>query len=82
MQYISHASKFDQIIAKNYRCSTNYLEIRDGPSKLSPLIGRYCGKEPPSTIFSTGSYLSIHYQTDSFAGFSAWNATYEIGGVL
>ncbi|CAG9535646.1 unnamed protein product [Cercopithifilaria johnstoni] len=59
-------------------CSTNYLEIRDGPSKLSPVVGRYCGKEPPSTIFSTGSYLNIHYQTDSFAHFSGWNATYEI----
>ncbi|OZC07942.1 CUB domain protein [Onchocerca flexuosa] len=52
-------------------CTSNYLEIRDGPSKLSALIGRYCGKEPPSTIFSTGSYLNIHYQTDSFAHFAA-----------
>ncbi|VDP15149.1 unnamed protein product [Onchocerca flexuosa] len=59
-------------------CTSNYLEIRDGPSKLSALIGRYCGKEPPSTIFSTGSYLNIHYQTDSFAHFAGWNATYEI----
>ncbi|EJW82607.1 hypothetical protein WUBG_06483, partial [Wuchereria bancrofti] len=59
-------------------CSGNYLEIRDGPSKLSPLVGRYCGKEPPSTIFSTGSYLNIQYQTDSFVHFSGWNATYEI----
>ncbi|VDK77902.1 unnamed protein product [Litomosoides sigmodontis] len=59
-------------------CPSNYLEIRDGPSKLSPLVGRYCGKEPPSTIFSTGSYLSIRYQTDSFAHYSGWNATYEI----
>lgn len=67
------------MINMNYRCSKNYLEIRDGPSKLSPLVGRYCGKEPPSTIFSTGSYLNIRYQTDSFAHFSGWNATYEIG---
>ncbi|KAK6108635.1 CUB domain family protein [Brugia pahangi] len=59
-------------------CSGNYLEVRDGPSKLSPLVGRYCGKEPPSTIFSTGSYLNIQYQTDSFVHFSGWNATYEI----
>ncbi|KAM3716945.1 Cubilin [Dirofilaria immitis] len=66
-------------------CTNNYLEIRDGPSKLSPLVGRYCRKEPPSTIFSTGSYLNIHYRTDSLAYFSGWNATYEIascGGTI
>uniref|UniRef100_A0A183CVG0 CUB domain-containing protein n=1 Tax=Gongylonema pulchrum TaxID=637853 RepID=A0A183CVG0_9BILA len=59
-------------------CADDYLEIRDGPSKLSPLFGRYCRSEPPSTIYSTGSYLHIRYQTDSFAQSSGWNATYEI----
>ncbi|VDN60891.1 unnamed protein product [Dracunculus medinensis] len=61
-----------------YRCIDDYLEVRDGPSKNSPLFGIYCRREPPSTIFSSGSYLYIRYRTDSYIESTGFNSTYEI----
>uniref|UniRef100_A0A914ZLL6 CUB domain-containing protein n=1 Tax=Parascaris univalens TaxID=6257 RepID=A0A914ZLL6_PARUN len=79
IKFTVDANTFDlQDSSFDERCVDDYLEIRDGPSKHSPLIGVYCRMEPPSTIFSTWSYLYIRYQTDSFAQSMGWNATYEI----
>ena len=38
-------------------CSYDYLEIRDGSSVASPLLGRLCGTEIPAPIQSTQSQI-------------------------
>ncbi|KAJ7379470.1 Bone morphogenetic protein 1 [Desmophyllum pertusum] len=43
------------------KCRDEYVEVRDGHSKTSPLIGRYCGKRAPPAIWSSGSRLWIKY---------------------
>ena len=48
------------------QCLWDYIAIYDGPDTLSPLIGRYCGKEPPRYIRSTGSTLTLEYITDEY----------------
>ncbi|XP_053373742.1 deleted in malignant brain tumors 1 protein-like isoform X2 [Mercenaria mercenaria] len=62
-------------------CSYDYLDIYDGPSLTSPLIGRYCGDGIPSEqIRSTSNTMTINFVTDSSvtrAGFrAAYNTTY------
>ena len=38
----------------------DYLEIRDGNSESSPLIGKFCGSNiPPNVIQSSGNHLWI-----------------------
>ena len=39
----------------------DYLEIRDGNSEKSPLIGRFCGNNIPSSLHSTSNYMWIRY---------------------
>uniref|UniRef100_A0A915DCG2 Cubilin n=1 Tax=Ditylenchus dipsaci TaxID=166011 RepID=A0A915DCG2_9BILA len=63
-------------------CDDDYLEIYDGASIHFPLIGKYCSADPPSTIFSSGSHLHLHYVTDSDIQSLGWNATFELGSLV
>lgn len=46
--------------------SGDYLEIRDGNSSNSDLIGRFDGTRKPSLIFTSSKYVWILFRTDSF----------------
>ncbi|KAM8967664.1 cubilin [Pelodytes ibericus] len=55
-------------------CSSNYVEIRDGPSVESTLIGKYCGPAVPPPAQSTQRALYVKFTTDASEtnrGFSA-----------
>ncbi|KAK5982463.1 hypothetical protein GCK32_018105, partial [Trichostrongylus colubriformis] len=56
----------------------DWLEIRDGPTEHSPLIGRYCNIYAPSTIYSTGNFLFVRIRTDTFAASNGFTAVYEL----
>lgn len=43
-------------------CGTEFVELRDGSSSLSPLIHRYCGERPP-TKKTSSSNLYLRYVT-------------------
>lgn len=57
----------------------DYIEVHDGPSQHSQLIGRYCGNRPPSTIYSSGSFLYFKLHTSEYGKSRRFVATYEIG---
>ncbi|XP_049840781.1 cubilin-like [Schistocerca gregaria] len=68
-------------------CPYDALEIRDGHSKQSPLIGRYCGSANPPTIISTYNHLWMEFTTDQSRqkrGFLANYTTIDTGcgGIL
>lgn len=50
-----------------YSCNNNYdfLEIRNGDSLTSPLIGRYCSNEIPKTFRSLTNKLLIFFKSDN-----------------
>ena len=55
-------------------CAYDYLEIRDGHSENSALIGKFCGHKIPDDIRSSGNSLYVKFVSDnsvSKAGFSA-----------
>ncbi|KAG9485101.1 hypothetical protein GDO78_008281 [Eleutherodactylus coqui] len=55
-------------------CLYDHLQIRDGPSEDSQLIGQFCGYEKPDDIKSTSNTLWIKFYSDSSvnkAGFAA-----------
>ncbi len=60
-------------------CLFDYVNIYDGPSNNSPLIGKYCNDNIPSTITSSIGFVTIEFFSDgsvSFAGFEIdWNCT-------
>ncbi|XP_023349117.1 tolloid-like protein 1 [Eurytemora carolleeae] len=69
------ALKFQSFEIENHdNCVYDYLEIRDGDTQDSPLIGTYCGYKMPKDIKSSSNSLWIKFVSDGSvqkAGFSA-----------
>ncbi|KAM9333329.1 LOW QUALITY PROTEIN: cubilin [Pholidichthys leucotaenia] len=68
-------------------CDLDYLEIRNGSTADSQLLGRYCGSTLPSPIFPQSNLLYLHLKSDfSFSrdGFDAtWTSSPQgCGGTL
>ncbi|XP_072014318.1 tolloid-like protein 1 [Amphiura filiformis] len=69
----------------SYECVYDYVEVRDGVSEISPIIGRYCGGErnkPPRLIESSGPDIHVVFHSDisaTFEGFYAEYASSDIG---
>ncbi|XP_013067334.2 tolloid-like protein 1 isoform X2 [Biomphalaria glabrata] len=60
------ALKFQTFDIENqFNCQMDYLEIRDGPSETSPLIGNFCGNKIPEDIQSTGHQLYLKFISDA-----------------
>ncbi|XP_044134960.1 bone morphogenetic protein 1 [Bufo gargarizans] len=60
-------------IERHDNCAYDFLEIRDGDSETSPLIGRFCGYDKPEDFKSSGNKLFIRFVSDGSinkAGFS------------
>ncbi|XP_059471095.1 cubilin-like [Neocloeon triangulifer] len=69
------------------KCSFDFVEIRNGPSGTSPLIGTFCGRTRPPVILSQTNSLWIRFHTDDMVtrkGFRAiWDAASSgCGGIL
>ncbi|XP_072439043.1 tolloid-like protein 2 [Chiloscyllium punctatum] len=61
-------------IERHDSCAYDYLEVRDGDSATSPLIGQFCGYNKPSDIKSSSNKLWMRFMSDgsiSKAGFAA-----------
>ncbi|KAL2098307.1 hypothetical protein ACEWY4_007514 [Coilia grayii] len=61
-------------IERHDSCAYDYLEVRDGLSESSPLIGRFCGYDKPEDIRSTSNLLWMKFVSDGTvnkAGFAA-----------
>jgi Zn-dependent metalloprotease len=56
---------FDVEAGTNASCNYDYLEVYDGPSSSSPLIGKYCNSNlPPSSVTTTSSSMTIRFSAD------------------
>uniref|UniRef100_A0A8D0LA36 Metalloendopeptidase n=1 Tax=Sphenodon punctatus TaxID=8508 RepID=A0A8D0LA36_SPHPU len=61
-------------IERHDSCAYDYLEIRDGPSEDSSLIGHFCGYEKPEDIKSSSNKVWMKFASDGSinkAGFAA-----------
>ncbi|XP_021025680.1 tolloid-like protein 1 [Mus caroli] len=61
-------------IERHDSCAYDHLEVRDGASENSPLIGRFCGYDKPEDIRSTSNTLWMKFVSDGTvnkAGFAA-----------
>ncbi|XP_041357650.1 tolloid-like protein 1 [Gigantopelta aegis] len=45
-------------------CTSDYLNVYDGPSSASPKIGRYCWRSNPQTIISSSHDLFLQFNSD------------------
>lgn len=58
---VDFIERFD--VTNSKECDQEYVEIRDGGTANGNVIGKFCGKMPP-TQYSTSNMLSIKYYTD------------------
>ncbi|KAF6722152.1 Cubilin [Oryzias melastigma] len=68
-------------------CDFDYLEVRNGSTANSPLIGRFCGSTLPNPIFPQSNTLYLHFRSDFSSvrdGFDVtWTSSpYGCGGML
>ncbi|XP_076146859.1 cubilin [Alosa pseudoharengus] len=57
-------------------CQYDFVEVRDGPSASSPLIGQYCGDQMPPMLQSTQRSMYIRFKTDSSVSNHGFTAAY------
>ncbi|XP_077992821.1 tolloid-like protein 2 [Glandiceps talaboti] len=72
-------TEFD--IAGNDECTDEYVEVRDGDSETSPLIGRFCSHDHlQAAMVSTGKHLFLRLQrSDSSNQGIGFAVAYETG---
>ncbi|KAM4576821.1 bone morphogenetic protein 1a isoform 1-T1 [Odontesthes bonariensis] len=61
-------------IERHDSCAYDYLEVRDGMSENSPLLGRFCGYDKPDDIKTSSNHLWMKFVSDGSvnkAGFAA-----------
>ncbi|XP_057296871.1 cubilin-like isoform X2 [Hydractinia symbiolongicarpus] len=65
-QYISlHIAYMDVLMSKRGDCADDYIEIRDGPTETSPLLGHYCNMFYPKVIISRGQAMYIRFHSNA-----------------
>ncbi|XP_037390303.1 inactive serine protease PAMR1 [Pygocentrus nattereri] len=61
----------------DHSCRHDYVEVRDGDSLDSRVIGRYCGNDIPSPIRSSGDSLHIRFVSDGYNNYDGFSATFQ-----
>ncbi|KAF7702185.1 inactive serine protease PAMR1 [Silurus meridionalis] len=61
----------------DHSCRYDYVEVRDGESINSRVIGRFCGNERPPPIYSTGNSLHILFVSDGYKNFDGLFAIFQ-----
>lgn len=51
-------------IERHDSCAYDYLEVRDGNSENSPLLGRFCGYEKPEELKTSSNQLWMKFVSD------------------
>ena len=51
-------------IEKSFNCNNDYITVYDGANDNAPIIGKYCGRDLPANIVSTGNTISVGMKTN------------------
>ncbi|XP_076838348.1 neuropilin 1b [Brachyhypopomus gauderio] len=63
---------------ENRECKYDFVEVFDGDSEKSPLVGKFCGKIAPSPITSTGNSLLVKFTSDYETTGAGFSIRYEV----
>ncbi|PWA24846.1 hypothetical protein CCH79_00010024 [Gambusia affinis] len=58
-------------------CRYDFVEVRDGDSINSRVIGRFCGNNRPAALKSSGNTLHILFVSDGYKNFDGFFATFQ-----
>lgn len=57
-------------------CGYDYVDVRDGNTLQSSLLGRFCGNVVPGRLRSTGNSMLVNFVTDASVAFGGFIASY------
>ena len=60
------------------KCQFDYVQIYDGRTKSSRMIGQYCGSVNPVAVRSSGRFLLVVFVSDSRTVGKGFNATWGL----
>uniref|UniRef100_A0A1B0D3H0 Uncharacterized protein n=1 Tax=Phlebotomus papatasi TaxID=29031 RepID=A0A1B0D3H0_PHLPP len=52
-------------LEEHHECEFDYLEVRNGGTSDSPLLGKYCGTKIPEVIRSYSNHIYVKFASDS-----------------
>ncbi|XP_029010596.1 inactive serine protease PAMR1 isoform X2 [Betta splendens] len=64
-------------LESHHSCRYDFVEVRDGDSINSGVIGRFCGNNRPAPIHSSGNSLHILFVSDGYKNFDGFFATFQ-----
>lgn len=64
-------------VESHHSCHYDYIEVRDGDSVRSRVIGRFCGNTRPPPLHSTGNSLHVLFVSDGYKNFDGFFATFQ-----
>uniref|UniRef100_A0A6P4EJQ7 Cubilin n=1 Tax=Drosophila rhopaloa TaxID=1041015 RepID=A0A6P4EJQ7_DRORH len=77
-----------ELVVKNFTlekgmdgCMNDWLEIRNGDSESSPLIGRYCSTDIPSRLPSFGNAMHLKFRSDGSIQYKGFLLNWQQTGV-
>ncbi|XP_066549187.1 tolloid-like protein 2 isoform X1 [Amia ocellicauda] len=71
-------------VEQHQECAYDHLELYDGPSSKSPILGRFCGSKKPEPVIASSNKMFLRFYSDASVqrkGFNAKHST-ECGGRL
>ncbi|XP_032076999.1 ovochymase-1 [Thamnophis elegans] len=67
----------DVVIEDAKDCIWDSLSFYDGPDQHSQLLGTLCGHKRNLQLFSSSSYLTVHFRTDGSVGAKGFKISFE-----
>eukprot|EP00794_Sanderia_malayensis_P003627 gene3627-4141_t len=61
------------------RCGYDFVEVRNGDSSTSPLLGRFCGSSLPDVQTSTRGAFWVRFKSDSSSNYRGFSASWKAG---
>ncbi|XP_013388746.1 cubilin-like [Lingula anatina] len=58
-------------------CNYDYVDVRDGNSLTSPLIGRFCSNVIPEPVRTTGNTMTVNFVSDASINGAGFTASYR-----
>ncbi|XP_064477371.1 mannan-binding lectin serine protease 2-like [Ornithodoros turicata] len=72
--------KFQEIVLEYEKsCPFDFVEVYDGPSHESPLLGRFCSNLQKRVLRSTGHNVLVYFRSDDLINHKGFLLEYEVG---
>jgi cubilin len=59
------------------QCTFDFLQIHDGPTASSHMIGKYCGRSAPAAFNSTHNQLYFWFKSDASISGIGFNVSWQ-----